>query len=111
MKYERESSGIYPNSDGTHSSEKFTSDAGSYTAPLVALDAGLLVGATPGVKFLIGVQALFEFVPSTDGPGKGTRHLGFNATEASVPLGAPPVRVAKGTQIFLGPTLGFQFGS
>ncbi|MFO0658457.1 MAG: PEGA domain-containing protein [Polyangiaceae bacterium] len=111
MKYDRDTTAKYPNSDGSTSAEKFTSDATSYTAPLLSIDTALLVGATPGVKFMVGVQALFEFVPSTDAPGKSSRHLGFNSVEASIPVGTPPVQVAKGTQIFIGPMLGFQFGN
>lgn len=94
------------NATGIVATNDYTSDTTSYTAPLLALDAGVLVGWTNGPKFHVGGVALFEFVgdPVVAPPPASARTLG-----ASV-LGTPPLQVAAGTQVFLGPMIGFDFG-
>lgn len=109
MIYERASDAFYSNATGGKSTEKFSGDSTSYTAPLLMIDAGLLLGATPGVKLHIGVLTSIEFIPDTKTPANATRTLGVTNT-GSEPIGTPALRVAKGPQVFIGPVLGFQFG-
>ncbi|HEV3192102.1 MAG TPA: PEGA domain-containing protein [Polyangiaceae bacterium] len=84
----------------------FEKSAG-YVDPGLLFDAGLLLGGTPGLKFAIGVVLLADF-PAKDvvvGPDTSTA-LGdsfFTARGRGYVL-------ASGPQVFLGPTLGVQFG-
>jgi hypothetical protein len=78
---------------------------GGYVAPGLAFDAGMLVGATPGGKFFLGVQGWVDF-PST---------LFFGPDASGIPssvLNQPgnTLLVVQGPQFYFGPTLGLQFG-
>jgi hypothetical protein len=67
------------------------------TTAQLAWDAGLLLGSTPGAKFHVGVTASLEF---------------FGSPMEPIPV-KPPVSgftVEHGVQLFIGPTLGVQFG-
>ena len=82
------------------------------TVPVLRFDTGLLLGSTPGVKLKIGLAAMFEFVGDmyADGGLTFARQLCTGSTCARSDLVVPPVRFSNGTQFFIGPTLGMQFG-
>jgi hypothetical protein len=82
------------------------------TVPVLHLDAGLLLGSTPGVKLRLGVAAMFEFVGDLQAPSglSFARQLCTDAGCARSDIVTPPVRFSNGTQFFVGPTLGMQFG-
>jgi hypothetical protein len=78
----------------------------SKTIPTLILDASLLLGGTPGTKFLLGAMMGLEFYgdpASTDGQGTDMVN---NVT--AVPR--PSLQVAHGTEVFIGPMIGLQFG-
>jgi hypothetical protein len=89
-----------PNQD----TRSWTSGA-SKTVPLVLLDASLLLGSTPGTKFQLGALAAVEFYgdPLVT-PGQGPDSVG------GAQFGRPAIQVAHGTEVFIGPLLGLQFG-
>lgn len=80
------------------------SDVTSF-APALVVDAGLLLGSTPGTKFTIGVMAMLELssAHSADLPA-------FRGTSPAVNVAARSQPVITGAQFFVGPTLGLQFG-
>lgn len=74
--------------------------------PVTVLDAGVLIGATPGTKAYLGLQLQLD-LGGSDGlfaPGSDNERLEGRR------VGVPRVRVAEGTQWFAGPVLGLQFG-
>jgi hypothetical protein len=83
-----------------------TSTATTYVAPLLAFDAGVLVGWPNGAKFHLALLTMLQFVGGpVDAPALGSSGLG-NA--GSFTTGAQSV--ASGTQVFVGPLLGFDLG-
>ncbi|HEY1694470.1 MAG TPA: PEGA domain-containing protein [Polyangiaceae bacterium] len=90
--------------DGASTSEQ-TSGTQSYTAPLLAMDAGVLVGWANGAKLHVSLLTMLQFVGGpVYAPGFGTTNL------ATGTFTSPALSVAQGTQVFLGPMLGFDFG-
>ncbi len=82
----------------------------TYFAPAIMADAGLLLGSTPGFKMSVGAAVWIDFPGSdleTEGVNGG-RPVTSGAVSAR--LESPPQLLRSGTQIYIGPTLGFQFG-
>ena len=77
-----------------------------YTTFGFVMDGGILLGNTPGTKFFIGAQAWVDFAPTlVTGPD----------TIIPIPNDAYKrpgrgISVVEGTQFFVGPVLGLQFG-
>ncbi|MEA2753631.1 MAG: hypothetical protein QOI41_7774 [Myxococcales bacterium] len=77
-----------------------------YTTFGFVMDGGILLGNTPGAKFFIGAQAWIDFAPTlVTGP------------DTIIPLPNDAykqpgrgITVAEGTQFYVGPVLGVQFG-
>ncbi len=92
-------------SGNTPITDNVGSNAG-YTAFGFLMDGGILLGSTPGTKFYLGVQAWLDFAPTlVVGPD----------TQTPVPNNAfkrpgRGVAVFDGTQLYVGPTLGVQWG-
>jgi hypothetical protein len=85
--------------------EQQFSSAG-YTAFGFLADGGILIGSTPGTKFYLGVQAWLDFAPTlVTGPDTMTP-IPNNAFKRS----GRGIAVTDGTQLYVGPTLGLQFG-
>jgi hypothetical protein len=76
-------------------------------APALMVDAGLLLGSTPGLKFNIGVTAWLELTQSRTADPWGAGAFPTSGTVHAVPRSQ---EVITGPQFFIGPTLGFQFG-
>jgi hypothetical protein len=91
----------------TTSNEKddYTSPTISYTAPLFLFELGVLAGWENGAKFHVAALGMLE-VPtgSVLAPAVGGRNLDNQA------LGTPALGLVSGTQFFVGPVLGFDFG-
>jgi hypothetical protein len=81
------------------------SSSTSKTIPMLLLDAGLLLGSTPGTKFKLGAMMAFEFY----GDAAVTEPQGAE-TANGVVVPRPGMQVARGTEIFFGPVIGLQFG-
>ncbi|MGH7296717.1 MAG: PEGA domain-containing protein, partial [Polyangiaceae bacterium] len=91
--------------DGANLSQN-TSSTTTYTAPLLVLDAGVLVGWVNGAKVHVSLLTMLQFVGSAvNAPALGATGLGTTGTYTTVPL-----QVAQGTQLFIGPMVGFDFG-
>jgi len=78
-----------------------------YTAFALMMDAGILIGSTPGAKFFLGVQAWIDFPPDTIVAGPETSTGLPDSTFARPGRG---VTIVDGTQFYFGPTIGLQFG-
>ena len=88
------------------------SDARTFAVPALIVDAGFFIGGTPGSRVHLGILFIAEFDPRRSVPGfDGT--LGAEVTTGGtvpVPHGVPELDVVNGTQFFIGPVLGMQFG-
>jgi hypothetical protein len=79
--------------------------------PAMMLDAGLLLGSTPGTKFTLGVMAWMELAGRTDTEDGGQRPAKTGgASPVDVKLLSPAANLSTGTRFFIGPTIGLQFG-
>jgi hypothetical protein len=88
------------------------SNVPTFAAPALVVDAGLLIGGTPGFKVHLGVLFIAEFDPRRTAEGYDGA-LGTEITPTgtqNVPHGAPEIDLVNGTQFFIGPVVGMQFG-
>jgi hypothetical protein len=83
-----------------------TSSATTYTAPLLVFDGGVLVGWPNGAKFHISALCMAQFVGS---PAMASP-LGKTGTGTGTSYSTPALSVASGTQVFIGPLIGFDLG-
>jgi hypothetical protein len=94
---------------------KNTSSTTTYGAPLLLLDAGVLLGSAGGAKVHRSGLFMAQFVggpvqaPAMSTPGNPTK-LGTNSAGVNETCVAGPFNVAQGTQIFIGPMIGLDFG-
>jgi hypothetical protein len=89
----------------TSSSDSYTSETLTYTAPIFLFDAGALVGWENGPKFRLAALMMIEPVGNgVQSKPDSTRTLGPQ------PLGTPSLTLQSGTQVAIGPMLGFDFG-
>jgi hypothetical protein len=80
-------------------------EGASKVVPLLMFDGSLLLGSTPGTKFQLGALAMVEFYGDpTSTSGSGEDNVG------GVAYGHPSLQVTHGTEVFIGPLLGLQFG-
>ncbi|HEY3818662.1 MAG TPA: PEGA domain-containing protein [Polyangiaceae bacterium] len=83
-----------------------TSATKTYTAPLLVADAGVLVGWANGAKLHVSLVTMLQFVGgAVMAPALGSTSLGTGGSFVT-----PSLQVAQGTQVFLGPMIGFDFG-
>jgi hypothetical protein len=73
-----------------------------YAAPSIMVDAGIELGSTPGAKFYLGCLMVADFAGAT----------AVNPTTADPNFAAPAggLNGVNGTDVFVGPIVGFQFG-
>jgi len=89
--------------------------AATYFAPAIMADAGLLLGSTPGFKMSIGAAAWIDFPGSdveSEAAPEGSRPVSatYGTSTVGARLESPTQLLRSGTQVYIGPTLGFQFG-
>lgn len=99
--------------DRTTLNDEWRPGAAGYFAPALFLDAGLLLGNTPGFKLSIGIHAWMDFPGSAlESKGEAPRSVStsFGSTTYTGQLESEPQQLRSSTQIYIGPTLGFQFG-
>jgi hypothetical protein len=84
----------------------FEKSAG-YVAPGLLIDAGLLLGSTPGLKFVVGMVLLADLSAKDVVVGPDTSTALSNSFFTAPGHG---YLLASGPQVFFGPTLGVQFG-
>jgi hypothetical protein len=92
-------------STDTSATAQNTSSATTYTAPLLMFDAGVLVGWPNGAKVHIAALGMVQFVGSPV-MASPLGHTGLGAASYTTPA----LGVASGTQIFIGPVIGFDLG-
>lgn len=80
-----------------------TSGTAMYTAPALAFDAGVLVGSPNGVKVHVALLTMLQFVGDPVASPPLNASLGQSQYTTVVP-------VASGTQVFVGPVIGFDLG-
>lgn len=82
-----------------------TSSTTVYGAPLLVMDAGVLVGWQNGAKFHLSLVTMVQLL---GGPVQASGDNKVNLAPSSYTT--PQLQVADGTQVFIGPMLGFDFG-
>lgn len=90
------------------------SNVETFAVPALIVDGGIFLGGTPGFKVHLGVLFMVEFDPRRradpfDG-SLGAEVVPPAGQRQSVPHGAPEMDLVSGTQLFVGPVLGMQFG-
>ena len=96
-------------------SNDFSATAG-YVAPAILMDAGMLLGNTPGAKFYLGINAWADFPRSLavgpDIPSNNSNGGGPHSPFASGYFDAPGRgwKATYGPEFFLGPMLGVRWG-
>jgi PEGA domain len=91
---------------GSGSVTEETSSTTTYTAPLLMFDGGILVGWANGAKLHVALVTMLQFVGSpVMAPALGSTSLGTAGS-----FNTPSLQVAQGTQAFVGPVIGFDFG-
>jgi hypothetical protein len=93
-------------SNNTNTPSELSFASAGYTTFGLVMDGGILLGSTPGTKFFLGVQAWIDFAPTIDS-GPDTFVPQPNHPYARPGRG---VTFVDGTQFYLGPVLGLQFG-
>jgi hypothetical protein len=101
----------------------YPSDFTGYFVPRITVDAGVLLGSTPGTKFFIGAQLLAELAGSSSTKvSQSTAQASVGGSVASNGLsgltsgnlpslpGSKQINVVNGPEVFLGPVIGIQFG-
>lgn len=79
------------------------SDPTTYVVPAISTDVGIELGKTPGARFYLGLQMFADFageVPASAPP----------SAPGSVNFPTPQIDLVHGTDVFIGPSLGLQFG-
>jgi hypothetical protein len=89
---------------GTAGTAQNTSSTTTYTAPLLAFDGGVLVGWPNGTKVHIAALCMLQFAGQVMASPLGPTHLGTGGYNTG------SLQVANGTQVFLGPVIGFDLG-
>lgn len=79
-----------------------------YTAFALSMDGGIIIGSTPGTKFTLGLNAWIDFPPSDVIVGPDTKTTALPDSAFRAP--GRGIYVVEGTQFFVGPSLGLQFG-
>jgi hypothetical protein len=84
-------------------------------SPTVVLDAGMLFGSTPGTKFSLGVLAWIEAIGApaiTPSAADAAFQAPLVGTQGpwTTTVRTPAQTVLSGTQVYVGPALGLQFG-
>ena len=90
---------------GTVTENRNWSSSVSKSIPMLLFDAGLLLGSTPGTKFELGALAVVELYGD---PVVTEGQAADRVRTVDVPR--PGVQVARGTEVFIGPMIGLQFG-
>jgi hypothetical protein len=82
----------------------------SYSAFGLYGDAGLLLGTTPGFKLSVGVNVWIDFPGTVDETDAVPEGRPVTSGGLGAKLESPAQQLRSSTQIYIGPTLGFQFG-
>jgi hypothetical protein len=90
--------------ENVQTSSVMTGGPGVYLAPAFLMDAGLLLGSTPGTRFYLGCQLVAEFSSGTQVSPSSS------FSDPRYPPPSSAINVANGKDVFLGPIVGWQFG-
>jgi hypothetical protein len=89
------------------SQDQYSSSAITYVAPLFVFDAGVLVGWTNGAKLHASIASVLQLVGDpVVAPAQPSRGFG----PSGMMLLTPALTLAQGTQLFIGPMIGFDLG-
>jgi hypothetical protein len=81
----------------------------TYVSPALSIDGSVALRLTPSVAIALGALAWIETAgDDVRAAGSKNEYIGGNGVAAPIPT--PAYRMAQGTQFFLGPYLGMQFG-
>lgn len=98
--------------DNPGSPAKNTSSTTTYGAPLLLFDGGVLVGWAGGPKLHLSALFMAQFVGSPVYANRiDNTNLGLDSTgKLKESYSTNPISVAQGTQVFIGPMIGLDFG-
>jgi hypothetical protein len=86
--------------------DQTSSDTQTYVAGLFLFDAGVLVGWANGAKLHASVVTVVQVLGNdATAPGAASRNFGNGGM-----LATPQLTLAQGTQVFVGPMIGFDLG-
>jgi hypothetical protein len=88
------------------SNDQYSSPAVTYVAPLLVFDAGVLVGWANGAKMHASIASIVQLVGDSVFAPPGPQH----AFGTAGMLTTPQLTLAQGTQLFIGPMIGFDLG-
>jgi hypothetical protein len=91
---------FYKRNIGSQSSEN--TNPAFYVAPAIMADAGIELGSTPGTRFYLGCQLVADFASATP--------VTSDFKDPNYPAPTPAINGVNGTDLFIGPILGMQFG-
>jgi hypothetical protein len=90
------------------------SDPVFYFVPSLVLDGGIMLGSTPGTKFYLGCVMIADFGSSQTAGMNASATVANTLTSISGAIGYPgspgTIYGVNGTDVFVGPVLGLQFG-
>lgn len=95
--------GVKTNPPNTNADNTVSSGLTTYVVPAISLDAGIELGSTPGSRFYLALQMFVDFageVPASVSP----------SPPGSANYPTPQIDLVHGTDVFIGPSLGVQFG-
>ena len=81
-----------------------STDPALYAAPSLMADAGIELGSTPGTRFYVGCLVFAEFA------GAVSVNPSSSYKDTNYPAPTPALNAVNGTDVFIGPILGMQFG-
>jgi hypothetical protein len=81
----------------------------TYVSPALSIDGSIALRLTPSVALALGALAWIE-TAGDDVRAAGSKNEYIGGNGAAAPIPTPPYRLAQGTQFFLGPYVGMQFG-
>lgn len=84
-----------------------SNDSTSKFSPGMLFDLGITLGSSPGTKFYVGGTMMLDMRGHVEAPAK-TRNVAVNG--AATPVTFPPVSLASGLGVYVGPVIGLQFG-
>jgi hypothetical protein len=100
--------------DGSGLHEVYVPDSVAYFSPGVSVEGAVHIRATPTIAIAVGVEMWAENASiggnNASPPSPGRVMLSSQPGVAPAPIPTPQYHFANGSQIFLGPFLGLQFG-